>query len=63
MSWNAENIYYCQSEVVLLFNFNKSVENADVPFVKGDDERNKFFEKNKQSVKYDEQVRANKAKD
>ena len=42
---------------------NQSVENAGVAFVKGADERNKLFEKkNKQSVMYDEQVRANKAK-
>ena len=42
---------------------NQSVENAGVAFVKGADERNKFFEKNKQSVMYDEHVRANKTKD
>ena len=40
-----------------------SVENTGVAFVKGADERNKFFEKKNQSVMYDEQVRANKAKD
>ena len=40
----------------------KSVENAGVAFVKGADERNKFFGKNKQSVMHDEHVRANKAK-
>ena len=43
--------------------FSQSVEKADVAFVKGADERNKFFEKYKQSVMYDEQVWANKAKD
>ena len=42
--------------------FYQSIENAHVAFVKGADERNKFFEKNKQSVKYDKQVQANKAK-
>ena len=42
---------------------NQSVENAGVAFVKGADERNKFFGKNKQSVICDERVRANKAKD
>ena len=46
---------------------NQSFENADVAFVKGADERNKFFEKNKQSViitvMYDEHVWANKAKE
>ena len=42
---------------------NQRVENAGVAFVKGADERNKFFEKTKQSVMYDEQGRANKAKD
>ena len=41
---------------------NQSVQNAGVAFVKGADERNKFFEKNKQSVMFDEQVRANKAR-
>ena len=41
----------------------QSVENASVAFVKGADERNDFFEKNKQTVMYDEQVRTNKAKD
>ena len=41
----------------------QSVENAGVAFVKGADERNKFFEKKKKSVMYDEQVRANKEKD
>ena len=34
-----------------------------VALVKGADEKNKFFEKEEQSVMYDEQVRANKAKD
>ena len=42
---------------------NQSVENAGEAFVKGADERNKFFKRKKQSVMYDEQVRANKAKD
>ena len=42
---------------------NQSVENVGVAFVKGANERNKFFEKNKQTVMYDEQVRTNKAKD
>ena len=42
----------------------KSIDqSAGVAFVKGADERNKFFEKNKQSEMYDEQVRAKKAKD
>ena len=41
---------------------NQSTENAGVAFVKGAHERNKFFEKIK-SIKYDEQVQANKAKD
>ena len=41
----------------------QSLQNAGVAFVKGADERNKFLEKNKQSVMYVEQVRANKAKD
>ena len=54
--------YYFQ---VFVYNtcLNKSVENADVAFVKEADERTKLLEKNKQSVVYDEQVRANKAKD
>ena len=43
--------------------FNQSVENAGVAFVKGADERTEFFEKNKQTVIYDEQVSTNKAKD
>ena len=42
---------------------NQSIESAGVAFVKGADERNKFFEKNKQSVMYDEHVHVNKAKD
>ena len=42
---------------------DQSIENAGVTVVKGANERNEFFEKNKQSVMYDEQVRANKAKD
>ena len=42
---------------------NQSVENAGVAFVMGADERNEFFEKNKQTVMYDEQVRKNKVKD
>ena len=42
---------------------NQSVENAGVTFVKGADERSKFFEKNKQSVMYDEHVRVKEAKD
>ena len=43
--------------------YNQSVENAGVAFVKGADVRSKFFEENKRSVMYDEQVWANKAKD
>ena len=39
---------------------NQSVENAGVTFFNGADK--KFFEKNKQSVMYDEQMQANKAK-
>ena len=42
---------------------NQSVENAGVAFVKGANERNDLFEKNKQTVMYDEQVRMNKAKE
>ena len=42
---------------------NQSVENAGVAFVKGANERNAFFEKDKQIVMYDEQVRTKKAKD
>ena len=42
---------------------NQSVEKTVVAFVKGTNERNEFFEKNKQTLMYDEQVRANKAKD
>ena len=42
---------------------NQSVENADVAFVKGANERNEFFEKDKQTVMYDERGRTNKAKD
>ena len=43
---------------------NQSVKkNAGVAFVKGADERNEFFEKNKQTVMYDERVWTNKAKD
>ena len=41
---------------------NQSVENAGVAFVKGTNERNEFFEKNKQTVMYDEQVRTNKVR-
>ena len=41
---------------------NQSVENADVVFVKGANERNAFFEKIKQTVIYDEHVRTKKAK-
>ena len=36
---------------------DQSVEYAGVAFVKGTKKRNKFFAKNKQMVKYDEQVR------
>ena len=42
---------------------NLSVENAGVAFVKGANERNEFFEKNKQTVISNEQVRTNKAED
>ena len=42
---------------------NQSVENAGVACVKGANERNELFEKHKQRVMYDEQVRTNKAKD
>ena len=42
---------------------NQNVENAGVVFVKAADDRYKFFEKISKSVMYDEQVRANKAKD
>ena len=48
---------------VLLSKEYQSNENPGVAFVKGANERSKFFEKNKQSVMYDEQVLANKAKD
>ena len=41
---------------------NQSVENACVAFVKVANERNKFFEKNKQTFIYDEQLWTNKAK-
>ena len=34
---------------------NQSVENAGVAFVKKANERNEFFEKNEQTVIYDEQ--------
>ena len=44
------------------FSKNQSVENAGVALVKGANERNKSFEKNKQSVMHDEQMRANNAK-
>ena len=37
----------------------KALKNAGVAFVKGADERNKFFEKNKQSVMFDEHVWVN----
>ena len=43
--------------------YNQSVEKACVAFVKGANERNEFFGKNKQTVIYDEQVWTNKAKD
>ena len=36
--------------------YNQSVESAGVAFVKRANERNKFFEKNKQTVIYDEQA-------
>ena len=42
---------------------NQGVENAGVAFVKGANNRNVFFEKNKQTVMYDEQVLTNKSKD
>ena len=42
---------------------DQSVKNAGVAFVKGANERNEFFEKNKQIVMYDERVQTNKAKD
>ena len=48
---------------VVLFHANQSVENAGVAFVKGASERNEFFEKNIQTVIFDEQVRTNKAMD
>ena len=41
---------------------NQSVENAGVAFVKGANERNELFEKNKQPVMYNEQVQTNKTK-
>ena len=57
----------------LLFEFTKHenyrtekgqrVENTDVEFVKGANERFELFEKNKQTVMYDKQIRTNKAKD
>ena len=40
---------------------NQSVENAGVAFVKGANERNKFFEK--KTVMYDERAQTNKAND
>ena len=46
--------------------FNKkkqSVENAGVAFVKGATEINSVFEKNKQTVTYEGQIRTNKVKD
>ena len=39
----------------------KALKNTGVAFVKGDHERNEFFE-SKQALIYDEQVRMNKAK-
>ena len=42
---------------------NQSVKNAGVAFVKGAYERNDYFEKNKQTAIYDEQVWTNKVKD
>ena len=42
---------------------DQSVENAGVAFVKGADERNKFFEKIKKLVSMPKQVWVNKAKD
>ena len=48
----------------LTYRLKIKVENTGVTFVKGANERNKFFEKkNKQSVMYGEQVGANTAKD
>ena len=47
----------------LLQGLNQSVEDAGVAFVKGAYERNDYFEKNKQTVIYDEQVWTKKAKD
>ena len=41
---------------------NQKDENAGVAFVKGANETNELFEKNKQTIMYDEQVRTNKAK-
>ena len=42
---------------------NQGVGNDGVAFIKAADERNEFFEKKKQTVIYDKQVRTNKAKD
>ena len=42
---------------------NQNVESAGVACIKGADERNKFFKKNKQTVMYNEQVWTNKAND
>ena len=39
----------------VIFSLNQSVENSGVAFVKRANERNEFFEKNKQTVMYDEQ--------
>ena len=44
-------------------NRNQSIENAGVASIKGAYKRNDYFEKNKQTVIYDQQVRTSKAKD
>ena len=41
----------------------KALKNTGVAFVKGANERNEFFENNKQTVMYDEQFRTNEVKD
>ena len=42
---------------------NQSVKNAECGICKDVNERNELFEKNKQTVMFDEQYRTNKAKD
>ena len=43
---------------------NQRVENTDVAFVKGPNERNESFENiEKKNIMYDEQVQTNRAKD